>query len=74
MAGPDRGSCLISAIHSTLILHDGSEMTCKSYSSTGTCYATFFIMLIDGVCCLQSDLQSNTECTNQVGDGKPDLQ
>ena len=58
---------MISAIHSTLILHDGSEITCKSYSSTGTCIASFYIMWIDDVCCLRSWKQSNTECSLQLG-------
>ena len=64
-AGPDRGGCLVTKILSTLILQDGSELECKPYLSTGTCYAIFFIMFIDGVCCLRSDSQSTTECTKQ---------
>ena len=67
-AGTYRGGCLVTWIHSNLILHDGNELMCKSYFSSGTSYDTFFIMLIDGICCLRSDHQSNTECTNQVND------
>ena len=54
--------------HSTLII-DGREEQCSQYFSSGTGISEFYIMWINDVCCLRSSKQSNTECTNQYGDG-----
>jgi hypothetical protein len=56
-----RGLCLVTEIHSTLII-DGREAQCAGYFSTGTGISEFFLMWIDGECCLRSSEQSNTEC------------
>ena len=63
--GTSRGGCLLTEIHSTLILNDGTgrELDCIPYLSAGTTYAQFFIMLFDDVCCMRSSHQSPTECT-----------
>ena len=60
--GPDRYGCLVNWIHSILILDDGSELDCKEYTSHGTGYSDFFIILIDGQCCVRSSHESFTEC------------
>ena len=72
-AGTYRGGCLVTDIHSTLILNDGTGrvLECASYWSGGTGYSEFFIMWIDGDCCLRSSYQSNTECTKQTNDDYP---
>jgi len=59
-----RGACLVTEIHSTLIV-DGREVQCSGYFSSGTGISEFFLMWIDDVCCLRSSQQSNTECTDQ---------
>jgi hypothetical protein len=56
-----RGACMVTKIHSTLII-DGRAHQCWGYSSTGTGLSEFFLMWIDGGCCLRSSEQSNTEC------------
>ena len=62
-----RGGCLVTEIHSTLIIN-GREKQCKGYFSSGTGISEFFLMWINDVCCLRSSEQSNTECTKQVKD------
>ena len=66
-----RGGCLIKGIHTILRvpgLPDGIGRECLSYYSSGTSFAEFFLMWIDGVCCHRSNEQSNTECTKQASD------
>ena len=58
------GGCLVTEIHSTLII-DGREEQCWGYFSSGTSYSEFYIMWINDVCCMRNSKQSNTECTNQ---------
>ena len=60
--GPTRGGCLIDYIFATLILHDGSQLKCNYYEGLGTGYSQFYIMFIDGVCCLRSSHQDSDKC------------
>ena len=60
--GPYRGGCLINAIYGTLTLHDDSVLKCNFYDGKGTGYSEFYIMLIDGVCCLRSWAQDSDKC------------
>ena len=66
-----RGGCLVTHIHSTLKLNDGSVVECARYWATGTGLSEFFLMWIDGECCLRSRKQSNTRCTKQISDKPP---
>ena len=51
----------------TFFVDRSSRYSCIFVCSFGPFFvAKFFIMLIDGVCCLRSDRQSTTECTEQV--------
>ena len=65
-----RGGCLVTEIHSTLIIN-GREKQCKGYFSSGTGISEFYIMWIDDACCLRSSQQSNTECPNPTLDFYP---
>ena len=54
--------------HSTLII-DGREEQCSQYFSSGTGISEFYIMWIDGNCCLRSSAQDSDKCIRQFGDG-----
>ena len=67
-AKPYRGGCMITEIHSTLLLRDGTGqgrvLECN-YLSSGTysSYWEFYMMWIDGVCCVRSWAQDDNKCT-----------
>ena len=64
----ERGICLITAIYVSLDIYDENKvggygsMDCRSYSSSGTGYSQFYIMLIDGECCTRSKAQDADTC------------
>ena len=63
--GPDRGFCLVTHIYATLTRPEdkGRELTCTyCTSSYGTAYSEYFIILVDGRCCVRSSHQSLTDC------------
>ena len=55
-----RGACLVNYIAATILaLPDGKELRCTPYTSWGTTYGTFFlIMKGEDACCVQSSHQS----------------
>ena len=59
---PSRGGLLLYSIEKvSLISSDGVVFKCNDYDSTGTGYAQFHVILIDGQCCVRSWTQSK-EC------------
>ena len=64
-----RGGCLVTQILANLIVPDGTRtgrvLECAKYLSSGTSYSKFYIMWIDGVCCLRSWAQDSDKCTFQ---------
>ena len=60
--GPRRGGCLVEKIYTTLARPGGNLVCDNYYSSVGTTHADYFIILIDGKCCVRSSYQTLTEC------------
>ena len=56
------GHCLLTKIETTLMLPDGRELKCNDYESSGTALAKFFLMLLDGVCCVRSERLTDQKC------------
>ena len=69
--GTCRGGCLVTQILANLIIPAVTTSTgfrvveCAKYLSSGTSYTEFYIMWIDGVCCLRSWAQDSDKCTFQ---------
>ena len=54
-ASPLRGSLLLDGIERvSLISSDGVVLSCMNYESSGMGYAQFYVILIDGKCCVRS--------------------
>ena len=67
--GPPRGACLVERIFTTLDIPDIGPLKCAWYqSSTGTAYAEFFIIYVDGKCCVVSSHQDKV-CPSLWWDG-----
>ena len=65
--GPYRGGCLLTTVTDVDLLRpdsEGGRLKCNPYvSSDGTGYSEFFIILIEGECCIRSSRNYHrTDC------------